>query len=327
MTGSSKGSGPGSGSRRTGAGKPAGSGSGTTKTGTKKTVVRKTGTKRPGAKTSGNKRPGSKKASSSNFGASKPAVAKPGGKPAAAKPAVVQSGLTRPGGEKLDGSPSGRGLKVRVKTAKRRSNSSARWLQRQLNDPYVVEARKRGYRSRAAFKLLQIEEKCGLLAKARRVVDLGAAPGGWTQVTLERAAKGCKVVGIDLLEIEPIPGAVLLVGDFLDEDAPGRLKAELDGPADVVLTDMAAATIGHVKTDHLRIMGLVETALQFALEILAPGGSFVAKVIQGGAEQSLLDTLKRNFTKVRHVKPAASRSDSAEMYLVATGFRGVAEES
>lgn len=224
-------------------------------------------------------------------------------------------------GAKAEGGLSGRGLKVRVKTAKRRSNSSARWLQRQLNDPYVAEAKKRGYRSRAAFKLLQMDEKYDFLAKARRIIDLGAAPGGWTQVALERAAKDSKVVGIDLLEIEPITGAILLQGDFLDDDAPDRLKAEMDGPADIVLSDMAAATIGHAKTDHLRIMGLVETALDFAVQVLAPGGAFVAKVIQGGAEQTLLDSLKRQFEKVRHVKPAASRSDSAEMYLVATGFK------
>ncbi len=229
-------------------------------------------------------------------------------------------------GARSEGGLSGRGLKVRVKTAKRRSNSSARWLQRQLNDPYVAEAKKRGFRSRAAFKLLQMDEKYDFLAKARRIVDLGAAPGGWTQVALERAAKDAKVVGIDLLEIEPITGAILLQGDFLDDDAPDRLKAEMDGPADIVLSDMAAATIGHAKTDHLRIMGLVETALDFAVQVLAPGGSFVAKVIQGGAEQTLLDSLKRQFDKVRHVKPPASRSDSAEMYLVATGFRGAEGE-
>ncbi|WP_282609584.1 RlmE family RNA methyltransferase [Pelagibius sp. Alg239-R121] len=243
------------------------------------------------------------------------------------KPSGVKSGAGRSGGAKSEGGLSGRGLKVRVKTAKRRSNSSARWLQRQLNDPYVAEAKKRGYRSRAAFKLLQMDEKYDFLSKARRIIDLGAAPGGWTQVSLERAAPGSKVVGIDLLEIEQIPGAILLVGDFLDNDAPDRLKAEMDGAADIVLSDMAAATIGHAKTDHLRIMGLVETALEFAIQVLAPGGSFVAKVIQGGAEQTLMDMLKRHFTKVRHVKPAASRSDSAEMYLVATGFRGPEGES
>ncbi len=248
------------------------------------------------------------------------------GKPGARRSGSGASVSRTAGGAKSEGSLSGRGLKVRVKTAKRRSNSSARWLQRQLNDPYVAEAKKRGYRSRAAFKLLQMDEKYAFLAKARRVVDLGAAPGGWTQVALERAAKDCKVVGIDLLEIEEIPGAVLLQGDFLDDDAPDRLTAEMDGPADIVLSDMAAATIGHARTDHLRIMGLVETALDFAVQILAPGGSFVSKVIQGGAEQTLLDSLKRHFTKVRHVKPAASRSDSAEMYLVATGFRGLKSE-
>ena len=221
----------------------------------------------------------------------------PGSRPGGQKSRGVKSGSDGTGGAKTDGSPSGRGLKVRVKTAKRRSNSSARWLQRQLNDPFVAEAKKRGYRSRAAFKLLQMDEKYAFLSKARRIIDLGAAPGGWIQVSQERAAKDCKVVGIDLLEIEPIPGAILLVGDFLDDDAPDRLKAEMDGPADIVLSDMAAATIGHVKTDHLRIMGLVETALDFAMQVLAPGGSFVAKVIQGGAEKSLMDSLKAAFRK------------------------------
>ncbi len=264
------------------------------------------GRSRPGGSKSGAKKPGAKKIGAKKIGAKKP-------------------GSARPGSGDAEGSLSGRGLKVRVKTAKRRSNSSARWLQRQLNDPYVAEAKKRGYRSRAAFKLLQMDEKYGFLAKARRIIDLGAAPGGWTQVALERAARDSKVVGIDLLEIEDIPGAILLQGDFLDDDAPDRLKAEMDGPADIVMSDMAAATIGHAKTDHLRIMGLVETALDFAMQVMKPGGAFVSKVIQGGAEQTLLDTLKRNFTKVRHVKPPASRSDSAEMYLLATGFRGLAE--
>ena len=249
-----------------------------------------------------------------------------GGKSGAKKTGPARSGSGKSSGAGGEGNLSGRGLKVRVKTAKRRSNSSARWLQRQLNDPYVAEAKKRGYRSRAAFKLLQMDEKYGFLAKAQRIVDLGAAPGGWTQVALERAAPGSKVVGIDLLEIEDIPGAILLQGDFLDDDAPDRLKAEMDGPADIVMSDMAAATIGHAKTDHLRIMALVETALDFAMQVMKPGGAFVSKVIQGGAEQTLLDTLKRNFTKVRHVKPPASRSDSAEMYLLATGFRGLRQD-
>jgi len=209
-----------------------------------------------------------------------------------------------------------------VKTAKRRSISSARWLERQLNDPYVAEARKRGYRSRAAFKLAQLDDRFHFLKNGARVVDLGCAPGGWTQVVVERCGRSAKVVGIDLIEVEPISGAELMVGDFLDEDAPDRLKTALGGPADVVLTDMAAHATGHSKTDHLKIMALVEVAHLFAKEVLAPGGAFVAKVLQGGTEKDLLAELKRDFAKVAHVKPAASRSDSAEMYLVATGFRG-----
>lgn len=218
--------------------------------------------------------------------------------------------------------PSGRGLTVRVKTAKRRSKSSTRWLQRQLNDPYVVEARKQGYRSRAAFKLLQLDEKFGLLRKGLRVVDLGAAPGGWTQIALGRIGPSGKAVGIDYLPIDPMEGAVFLELDFLDPDAPDRLRAALDGPADLVMSDMAAPTTGHPATDHLRIMALAETAYDFAAQVLAPGGAFVAKLFQGGAEKTLLDTLKRDFEKVRHAKPAASRSDSSETYVVAQGFRG-----
>jgi 23S rRNA (uridine2552-2'-O)-methyltransferase len=209
-----------------------------------------------------------------------------------------------------------------VKTAKRRSVSSTRWLERQLNDPFVAEARKRGYRSRAAFKLSQLDDRFKFLKPGARVVDLGCAPGGWTQVVVERCGRKAHIVGIDLTEVEPISGAELLVGDFLDEDAPDRLKAALGGPADVVLSDMAAPATGHPKTDHLRVMGLVETAHLFAREVLAPGGCFVAKVLQGGTENDLLAQLKRDFARVNHVKPAASRADSAEMYLVATGFRG-----
>jgi 23S rRNA (uridine2552-2'-O)-methyltransferase len=217
---------------------------------------------------------------------------------------------------------SGRSLKVRVKTAKRRSISSARWLERQLNDPYVVEARKRGYRSRAAFKLSQLDDRFHFLKSGARVIDLGCAPGGWAQVVVERCGRSGRIVGIDLTEVEPIAGVDLLVGDFLAEDAPERLKAALGGPADVVLSDMAAPSTGHAKTDHLRVMGLVEAAHFFAREILAPGGAFVAKVLQGGTERDLLTALKLDFARVNHVKPAASRADSAEMYLVATGFRG-----
>lgn len=217
---------------------------------------------------------------------------------------------------------SGRSLKVRVKTAKRRSQSSTRWLERQLNDPYVAEAQRRGYRSRAAFKLTQLDDRFHFLTKGARVVDLGCAPGGWTQVAVERCGRNGHIVGIDLTEVEPISGAELLVGDFLAEDAPERLKAALGGPADVVLSDMAAHATGHAKTDHLKVMALVEAAHLFAREVLAPGGTFVAKVLQGGTERALLAELKRDFAKVAHVKPPASRADSAEMYLVATGFRG-----
>lgn len=216
--------------------------------------------------------------------------------------------------------PSGRNLKVKVRTAKGRKISSTRWLQRQLNDPYVADAQARGYRSRAAFKLLQLDEKFGFLQNARRIVDLGCAPGGWLQVSLERAGQGCVIVGIDLQEVVPLAGVTLIEGDFLSEEALPQLIEALGGKADVVLSDMAASSTGHPKTDHLRVMGLVEAAAEFAEEVLAPGGAFVAKVLQGGTEHDLLHNLKRRFTKVRHVKPAASRSDSAEMYLVATGF-------
>ena len=226
--------------------------------------------------------------------------------------------------------PSGRGAPrqphVRVKTAKGRKLSSKLWLERQLNDPYVAKAKRLGYRSRAAFKLAEIDDKYKFLKPGGRVVDLGAAPGGWVQVALERVGAKGRVVGIDLQEIEPIAGAELLVGDFLDEDAPDRLRTLLDGPADVVLSDMAAPSTGHAATDHLRIMALAEAALDFALEVLAPGGTFVAKVLQGGSERGLLETMRRNFTKVAHVKPPASRKDSAELYVVATGFRGGQDE-
>ena len=214
---------------------------------------------------------------------------------------------------------------MRVKTARGRTVSSQRWLQRQLNDPYVAEAKKRGYRSRAAFKLLQIDDQFRLLKPGGRVVDLGAAPGGWTQVAVERVKPGKGggvVVGIDLTPVEPIAGATVLAKDFYDDDAPAVLEELLGGPADVVLSDMAAAATGETQVDHLRIMGLAEAAHDFACQVLKPGGSFVAKVRRGGTERTLLDRLKRDFTKVRHVKPEASRADSAEMYVVGTGFRG-----
>ncbi len=215
-----------------------------------------------------------------------------------------------------------RGLHTRVKTAKGRRLSSTRWLQRQLNDPYVQEAKRLGYRSRAAFKLIELDDKFGFLKKNAKVIDLGAAPGGWTQVAMERIGEGGHVIGIDLLEMEAIPGADLIQGDFLDDDAPERLNALLGGQADVVLSDMAAASTGHPQTDHLRIMGLLEVAADFAADVLAPGGAFVGKVLQGGTENELLAALKRDFKTVKHAKPPASRSDSAEVYVVATGFRG-----
>ncbi|NBB82770.1 MAG: 23S rRNA methyltransferase [Alphaproteobacteria bacterium] len=221
--------------------------------------------------------------------------------------------------------PGGRGLTTRVKTAKRRKTSSTRWLQRQLNDPYVAEAKRRGYRSRAAFKLLQLDEKVGLLKPGARVVDLGAAPGGWSQVAAEAVRPdqtGGRIVAIDYLEMAPLPGVEILELDFTDDSAPDRLRAALGGPADLVMSDMAAPTVGHPPTDHLRIMGLAELAYDFARTVLAPGGAFVCKVFSGGAEKALLDELKRDFAKVRHVKPEASRADSAETYVVATGFRG-----
>jgi 23S rRNA (uridine2552-2'-O)-methyltransferase len=232
--------------------------------------------------------------------------------------------------------PTGRRATVRVKTARGRTVSQQRWLQRQLNDPYVAEAKKRGYRSRAAFKLLQIDDQFRFLKPGGRVVDLGAAPGGWTQVAVERvkpgegggqgsgqgSGKGGVVVGLDITPVEPIAGATVLTKDFYDDDAPAVLEKLLGGPADVVLSDMAAAATGETQVDHMRIMGLAEAAHDFACQVLKPGGSFVAKVLRGGTERTLLDRLKHDFEKVRHVKPEASRADSAEMYVVGTGFRG-----
>jgi 23S rRNA (uridine2552-2'-O)-methyltransferase len=215
-----------------------------------------------------------------------------------------------------------RPLKVRLKTGKGRSVSSKRWLERQLNDPYVARAQREGVRSRAAYKLAEIDDKHRILKVGARVVDLGAAPGGWSEVAASRVGAKGRVVAIDLLDMAPIGGVDFLHLDFLDPDAPARLKAILDGPADVVLSDMAANATGHKRTDHLKIMALVEAAAEFAREVLKPGGSFLAKVIQGGTEGALLATLKRDFASVKHVKPAASRADSAELYLLATGFRG-----
>lgn len=217
-----------------------------------------------------------------------------------------------------------RDLKVRVKTGKGRKLSSKLWLERQLNDPYVARAKREGMRSRAAYKLIEIDDKARFLKKGARVVDLGAAPGGWAQVAAKRVhapALG-KVIGIDLLDIDPLPGVEFRVFDFLDPGAPELLKKMLGGPADVVLSDMAANATGHRKTDHIKIVALVEAATEFAREVLAPGGTFLAKVIQGGTEGTLLTLLKKDFAVVKHVKPLASRADSAELYLLATGFRG-----
>ena len=226
------------------------------------------------------------------------------------------------------GSGSGvRNLKQRVKTANKRSLSSQKWLERQLNDPYVARAKREGYRSRAAYKLLEIDEQYRILKPGQKIVDLGAAPGGWSQIAAKVVGPKGRVVGIDLLPIDPMPGVEFIQLDFLDESAPGKLIDMLGGPADVVMSDMAANTTGHKKTDHLRIIGLAEAAIYFAREILAPGGAFIAKVFQGGTENQLLADLKRDFAVVRHVKPAASRADSAELYVMATGFRGRADET
>lgn len=215
----------------------------------------------------------------------------------------------------------GRSLSTRVRKTTGRSESSRRWLERQLNDPYVKAAQEQGWRGRAAFKLVELDEKFGLLKPGGRVVDLGAAPGGWTQVALKRVGERGQVVAFDILPMDPVPGAAILQGDFQDEDAPARVEAALAGPADLVLSDMAPNTTGHATTDHLRIMALAELALEFALRVLSPGGAFVAKVFQGGSEKLFLATLKEHFAAVRHAKPPASRKDSSELYVVATGFK------
>jgi 23S rRNA (uridine2552-2'-O)-methyltransferase len=229
----------------------------------------------------------------------------------------------KPGPAKSSGREGGRSLKTRVKTAGKRSLSSKLWLERQLNDPYVARAKREGWRSRAAFKLIEIDDKYRLFRPGQKIIDLGAAPGGWLQIAAQRveAPVHGKVVGIDLLAIEPLPGVETKVMDFQDPGAPGALRGLLSGPADGVLSDMAANATGHKKTDHLRIVGLAELAAQFAIETLKPGGFFLAKVLQGGTEAALLAALKQSFAKVRHVKPAASRADSAELYVLATGFR------
>jgi 23S rRNA (uridine2552-2'-O)-methyltransferase len=215
----------------------------------------------------------------------------------------------------------GRGPRQRVRTARNRSASSTRWLERQLNDPYVRRARAENYRSRAAYKLLEIDERFGVLKGVTAVIDLGIAPGGWSQVVRRRMPQA-KVVGIDLLPTDPIEGVEILQMDFMDDEAPEKLKAALGGPADLVLSDMAANTVGHPQTDHLRTMGLVEAGLEFAKEVLRPGGAYVAKVLAGGADNNLVAELKRHFTAVKHAKPPASRKDSSEWYVIAQGFKG-----
>jgi 23S rRNA (uridine2552-2'-O)-methyltransferase len=213
------------------------------------------------------------------------------------------------------------GLRTRVKTAKGRKVGSTRWLERQLNDPYVKRAKAEGYRSRAAYKLIELDERFGFLKGAKRILDLGIAPGGWTQVARQRLPHAV-IVGIDLLPTDPIEGATILLMDFMDDEAPDRLKEALGGPADLVLSDMAANTVGPPQTDHLRTMGLVEAALDFAADILQPSGAFVAKVLAGGADSGLVAELKRRFATVKHAKPPASRKGSSEWYVVAQGFKG-----
>ncbi len=215
----------------------------------------------------------------------------------------------------------GGGPRRRVRTARGRRASSTRWLERQLNDPYVRRAKSENYRSRAAYKLLELDERFGFLKGVRAVVDLGIAPGGWSQVVRRRAPQAA-IAGIDLLPTDPIEGVEILQLDFMDDAAPDRLKAALGGPADLVLSDMAANTVGHQQTDHLRTMGLVEAALDFAKDVLVPGGAFVAKVLAGGADDQLVAELKRQFKTVKHAKPPASRKESSEWYVVAQGFKG-----
>lgn len=212
--------------------------------------------------------------------------------------------------------------KKRVKTAKKRSTASTQWLARQLNDPYVAQAKRDGYRSRAAYKLVEMDEKFHLLKAGMRVLDLGAAPGGWTQVAIAKIGEKGFVLGLDLLPISPIPGATLLQMDFMADDAPDKIKAALGGQANLVMSDMAGNTTGHTPTDHIRIISLCETAYDFAKQVLAPNGAFICKVLRGGTENDLLKMMKQDFTSVKHTKPKSSRSDSAESYVVATGFRG-----
>ncbi len=243
-----------------------------------------------------------------------------GGKASGPKPPSAKKvpGKAPPGTKKPAGSA--RGLTVMLRSGRGRTTASQQWLKRQLNDPYVAAAQAQGWRSRAAFKLIEMDDKFHLIRPGMRVLDLGAAPGGWCQVARKRGAG--QVVALDLLPIDPIPGVTLLQGDFNDPDMPARLEAVLGGKADLVLSDMAPNTTGHNATDHLRIIALAELALDFAVKVLAPGGAFVAKVFQGGSEKQMLAPMKQLFASVRHAKPPASRKESSELYVVATGFRG-----
>lgn len=237
---------------------------------------------------------------------------------------------TKRGGRRGGRGSGSRMTSVELKNARRHKPSSQRWLRRQLNDPYVAEAQKLGYRSRAAFKLLQLDEKFHFLKPGAKIVDLGAAPGGWTQIAVDavEVEKGRgQVVGIDLLEMEPVPGADLFQGDFMTEEGLAALRERVPEKLDVVLSDMAASTTGHAPTDHLRTAALCEAALEFALEVLADGGTFVAKVFKGGSEQEMLRRMKLAFQSVRHAKPAASRPESPEAYVVCMGFRGLTEQA
>jgi 23S rRNA (uridine2552-2'-O)-methyltransferase len=218
-------------------------------------------------------------------------------------------------------SRSGRDPGERLRTAKKRTASSSRWLSRQINDPYVKKARAEGYRSRAAYKLAELDDKFALLKGVTRAVDLGIAPGGWSQIVRQRSPRA-RVVGIDLLPTDPIEGVTIFQMDFMADEAPAVIEEALEGAPDLVLSDMAANTVGHKQTDHLRTMGLVETAADFAIASLAPGGAFVAKVLAGGTDTQLLTLLKRHFTSVKHAKPPASRKDSSEWYVIAQGFKG-----
>lgn len=232
-------------------------------------------------------------------------------------------------GSAIEGAGGQRQLNVRLKNARSRTASSQRWLERQLNDPYVAASKRAGYRSRAAFKLIEIDDKHRFLKPGHRVVDLGAAPGGWSQIAADRVGSiggTGQVIAIDYLEMEPLAGVEHAMLDFTDPEAEPWIRSKLrDGAADAVLSDMAAPTVGHSRTDHLRIMGLAEAAAHFAGDVLAPGGTFLCKVFQGGTERELLDFLKQRFQTVRHVKPPASRADSAELYVLATGFKGKRE--